>query len=179
MKDILLTVSTFLRSILLDDIQPSILKANAIDLLLKITKVLNDPATIQDSQSQPKVDPAYYLDRLKIAFEHGLKGEKIQAIKVIREATGWGLKESKDWVDVNLKSVTAETIDLHPSGGAAYDKSIRLNREVASTLLALYQCNGETRTNAIGALASRVGWSTSTARRTLENLNANGLPRSY
>lgn len=24
---------------------------------------------------------------------------KIRAIKVVREATGWGLRESKDWVD--------------------------------------------------------------------------------
>lgn len=34
-----------------------------------------------------------------LAKIHLAKGEKIPAIKVVREATGWGLKEAKEFVE--------------------------------------------------------------------------------
>ena len=34
---------------------------------------------------------------------------KIQAIKFVREQTGWGLKEAKDWVEAKIPTVVQQT----------------------------------------------------------------------
>ncbi len=34
-----------------------------------------------------------------------LKGRKVQAVKVVREATNWGLKQSKDAVDAIVEEL--------------------------------------------------------------------------
>ncbi len=54
----------------------------------------------QDSEPEELQSEALPGDALKFeARELLAQGKKIQAVKLVREQTGWGLKQSKDFVD--------------------------------------------------------------------------------
>ncbi len=45
-----------------------------------------------------------------------LEGRRIDAIKLLREKTGWGLKESKDWVDAAVPPTSGSSTNMSGSG---------------------------------------------------------------
>lgn len=52
------------------------------------------------SKEKAPQPPAVLDDTLKFeARELLARGKKIQAVKLVREQTGWGLKQAKDFVD--------------------------------------------------------------------------------
>lgn len=67
------------------------------DLDLHLTAGGALPADWDVSPDEPVWDePAWLI----LARELKAQGRKIQAIKEVRQATGWGLKQSKEYVDV-------------------------------------------------------------------------------
>ncbi len=68
-------------------------KITNIDSVGKLKQLLTELATIYFDISGKKMmweEQAHEMIR---------KGELLQAVKYVKEHTGWGLKESKDWVD--------------------------------------------------------------------------------
>jgi ribosomal protein L7/L12 len=50
-------------------------------------------------------------DALREAIYYIKKSQKIRAIKEIRDATNWGLKDSKDFVDTLIEYVTEDNLN--------------------------------------------------------------------
>jgi ribosomal protein L7/L12 len=59
-------------------------------------------SAIAEARSLPVSQDTPLLRKLSLAFRANTEGRKIEAIKVIREATGCGLKEAKDTVEGNF-----------------------------------------------------------------------------
>lgn len=58
--------------------------------------VINEPAYIMVGSTKVSVPPGVLLSELKMFHHDGLK---FSAVKYIKEVTGMGLKEIKDWLD--------------------------------------------------------------------------------
>ena len=61
-------------------------------ILYGITNILGWAVTLNNLDEELRVRVQVYIDN----------NQRIAAIKEVREATNWGLKESKNWVDSNF-----------------------------------------------------------------------------
>jgi hypothetical protein len=65
------------------------------DFEMRISEFLLDNGYRFTKQTGESVYPNWYIEARNLCFQD----RRIAAIKLIRENTGWGLKESKDYVD--------------------------------------------------------------------------------
>ncbi len=112
--------------------------------------------------------------------------EKLQLVKIVKEATGWGLKEAKEWVDEDggLRRITesqAEAIRREAAG-------IGAELVVADKPFTLAAPSGEvriritgfgSRSNALFVIKMRLGYNSAQAKAVLDNLPADlpAMPR--
>lgn len=111
---------------------------------------------------------------------------KLQLVKIVKEATGWGLKEAKEWVDEDrgLRRITesqAEAIRREAAG-------IGAELVVADKPFTLAAPSGEariritgfgSRSNALFVIKMRLGYNSAQAKAVLDNLPADlpAMPR--
>ena len=112
--------------------------------------------------------------------------EKLQLVKIVKEATGWGLKEAKEWVDEDggLRRITesqAEAIRREAAG-------IGAELVVADKPFTLAAPSGEvriritgfgSRSNALFVIKMRMGYNSAQAKDLLDHLPADlpAMPR--
>lgn len=81
------------------------------DFIHIILEFIKDRATpeelnsIRDSvgySKDPVIEPLVAMDRLKVnvkILNNESPNNRLRLVKFIKDTTGWGLKESKDWLD--------------------------------------------------------------------------------
>ena len=75
-----------------EDIQDAAIKCRYCGSLL------DQSATLAAPVNQLTTPPPVLPDQFEDAREMARRGHKINAIKLVRDKTGWGLKEAKDFV---------------------------------------------------------------------------------
>lgn len=178
------------RSHEIDAAQAEQLKAELAELGIKAVTGLTsfvldtppEPATTQPGGAGGDVvaENTVYAAFRKIGLE------KLQLVKIVKEATGWGLKEAKEWVDEDggLRRITesqAEAIRREAAG-------IGAELVVADKPFTLAAPSGEvriritgfgSRSNALFVIKMRMGYNSAQAKDLLDHLPADlpAMPR--
>ena len=92
-------IQEFLKAILVSELSLQEIKEKAYDLVLADREVQPQNLINIFSATAPAWGAGITQSQFNAIKAEYEEGRKIQAIKLLREATSWGLKESKDWVE--------------------------------------------------------------------------------
>jgi ribosomal protein L7/L12 len=121
-------------------------------------------SALNDLLEQPPLLPGVDVDRIRQLVQDG---KKIEAIKLVREQTGLGLKEAKDAVEALERG---ESPDLQPVTVVAHI----LSRDDVDTINGLLRQNKKI--DAIKLYRERTGVDLKTAKDAVEAIEATGSP---
>lgn len=138
MKELMVIIVTFLKQLTLGELQTAEIRGKALEILLKIYEMPKDqPVTLPSNVQVMPTGDVRMIDRFikfsdyLTALNYVLHDQKIQAIKFLRELTGYGLKETKDWVDSHMPfvphKVCYDTYHLTENEDAAIRTILQLN----------------------------------------------------
>lgn len=115
----------------------------------------------------PSVPPALEADAVGVISDLVARGRRVEAIRALREATGLGLRESKEWVDAWEPGSTAP---LPTSARSAHGPSPAVLDELAAQTRALRQSAGLV--EAVRHVRSRTGWGLAESKAYVDRVSA-------
>ena len=117
-----------------------------VGAMLKFTNQNQRP---DEAAAQSRAD----VDLLIRPLLHAPRPNKVMAIKLVRERTGMGLREAKEYVDA-----LAQTIPSHATGASRWDEArARQTHQDAAEMVSSMRAAGDDRIEAIKRVQSTTG----------------------
>ena len=99
------------------------------------------------------------------------RNRKIEAVKEVREHTGWGLKESKDYVDAIQRGEPVPAITVETGSRAPRETTGEVGRENLAELARTY-LQKDQKLRAIKEIRQQTGWGLKEAKEYVERIEA-------